>query len=303
MKHVALPLKYRPMTFDDVVGQEHVVKTVRHAIESGRIANAYLFIGPRGIGKTTLSRIFAKALNCQEPAGVEPCGKCVNCEEIAAGRSLDVTELDAASHNKVEDVKPIIDAVQFKPTSSKYKIFIVDECHMLTNAAWNALLKTLEEPPAHAVFIMTCPSASCLLETVRSRSQTFSLGDATDVSSSQDDESICPVALNLAQLLCEGNEAAFMWETAAFEKDKQLFTDALAGLGICLRDAIVLKNGGNVIMGDKDTAVLLSRTFSAFVLTNMAQRVTALTAQLKSNINNNLAITRLSSELFGAKLS
>ena len=104
MSHVALPLKYRPMTFADVVGQEHVVRTLRHAIESGRVANAYLFIGPRGIGKTTLSRIFAKALNCTSPKGVEPCGKCVNCREIAAGNSLDVVELDAASHNKVEDV-------------------------------------------------------------------------------------------------------------------------------------------------------------------------------------------------------
>ena len=119
-QHIALPLKYRPMTFDDVVGQEHVVKTLRHAIEAGRVANAYLFIGPRGIGKTTLSRIFAKALNCQNPRGVEPCGECVNCREIAAGRSLDVTELDAASHNKVDDVKPIIETVGFKPASSRY---------------------------------------------------------------------------------------------------------------------------------------------------------------------------------------
>ena len=116
-QHIALPLKYRPMTFDDVVGQEHVVRTLRHAIEANRVANAYLFIGPRGIGKTTLSRIFAKALNCTSPKGVEPCGACDNCREIAAGRSIDVTELDAASHNKVEDVKPIIEAVQFKPTS------------------------------------------------------------------------------------------------------------------------------------------------------------------------------------------
>ena len=118
-QHLALPLKYRPMTFDDVVGQEHVVRTLRHAIEANRIANAYLFIGPRGIGKTTLSRIFAKALNCTSPKGVEPCGECDNCREIAAGRSIDVTELDAASHNKVEDVKPIVDAVEFKPTWSK----------------------------------------------------------------------------------------------------------------------------------------------------------------------------------------
>ena len=173
--HVPLPLKYRPMTFDDVVGQEHVVRTLRHAIEAGRIANAYLFIGPRGIGKTTLSRIFAKALNCTSPNGVEPCGKCENCTEIAAGRSLDVTELDAASHNKVEDVKPIIESVQFKPTSSKYKIFIVDECHMLSNAAWNALLKTLEEPPPWVRFVFATTEGDKVLATIVSRCQRFDL--------------------------------------------------------------------------------------------------------------------------------
>ena len=164
--HVALPLKYRPMTFDDVVGQEHVTRTLRNALESGRIANAYLFVGPRGIGKTTLSRIFAKALNCASPKGVEPCGECDNCKQIAAGRSLDVTELDAASHNKVEDVRPIIEAVQFKPTTSKYKIFIIDECHMLTPSAWNALLKTLEEPTTEG---------DKVLATIVSRCQRFDL--------------------------------------------------------------------------------------------------------------------------------
>ncbi len=173
--HTALPLKYRPMTFDDVVGQEHVVRTLRHAIEAGRIANAYLFIGPRGIGKTTLSRIFAKALNCQSPRGVEPCGECVNCREIASGRSLDVTELDAASHNKVEDVKPIIESVEFKPASSRFKIYIIDECHMLSNAAWNALLKTLEEPPAHVRFIFATTEGDKVLPTIVSRCQRFDL--------------------------------------------------------------------------------------------------------------------------------
>ena len=175
MSHVALPLKYRPMTFADVVGQEHVVRTLRHAIESGRVANAYLFIGPRGIGKTTLSRIFAKALNCTSPKGVEPCGECDNCKQIAAGRSLDVTELDAASHNKVEDVRPIIEAVQFKPTTSKYKIFIIDECHMLTPSAWNALLKTLEEPPPYVKFVFATTEGDKVLATIVSRCQRFDL--------------------------------------------------------------------------------------------------------------------------------
>ena len=172
-----LSLKYRPMTFDDVVGQEHVVRTLRHAIEAGRVANAYLFIGPRGIGKTTLSRIFAKALNCTHELapGIEPCGKCVNCREIAAGNSFDVIELDAASHNKVEDVRPIIEAVQFKPASSKYKIFIIDECHMLSAAAWNALLKTLEEPPPHVRFVFATTEGDKVLATIVSRCQRFDL--------------------------------------------------------------------------------------------------------------------------------
>ena len=173
--HVALPLKYRPMTFDDVVGQEHVTRTLRNALDSGRIANAYLFVGPRGIGKTTLSRIFAKALNCASPKGVEPCGECDNCKQIAAGRSLDVTELDAASHNKVEDVRPIIEAVQFKPTVSKYKIFIIDECHMLTPSAWNALLKTLEEPPPYVKFVFATTEGDKVLATIVSRCQRFDL--------------------------------------------------------------------------------------------------------------------------------
>ena len=173
--HVALPLKYRPMTFSDVVGQEHVVRTLKHAVETGRIANAYLFIGPRGIGKTTTSRIFAKALNCLAPKGAEPCGTCENCVQIAEGRSLDVMELDGASHNKVEDVRPIIEAVQFKPAAAKYKIFIVDECHMLSPAAWNALLKTLEEPPPYVKFIFATTEGDKMLATIVSRCQRFDL--------------------------------------------------------------------------------------------------------------------------------
>jgi DNA polymerase III delta' subunit len=173
--HIALPLKYRPMTFEDVVGQEHVTRTLRHAIESGRIANAYLFVGSRGIGKTTLSRIFAKAINCSTPNGVEPCGECSNCRQIAEGRSLDVTEIDGASHNKVEDIHQIIDAVQFAPTSGKYKIFIVDEVHMLTTAAFNALLKTLEEPPPYVRFIFATTEGDKVLPTIISRCQRFDL--------------------------------------------------------------------------------------------------------------------------------
>lgn len=274
------------------------------AAQKRRLPHAIVLEGTDAQNRAIAAVAVAKALVCS--GNIPPCDNCDNCRKADSGSHPDIIVLskpEKKANYLIDDVRKVKTQAYIVPNEANRKVYIFSEVQYLNVACQNTILKLIEEPPAHAVFIMTCPSASCLLETVRSRSQTFSLGDATDVSSSQDDESICPVALNLAQLLCEGNEAAFMWETAAFEKDKQLFTDALAGLGICLRDAIVLKNGGNVIMGDKDTAVLLSRTFSAFVLTNMAQRVTALTAQLKSNINNNLAITRLSSELFGAKLS
>lgn len=173
--HIPLATKYRPMTFDDVVGQEHVTRTLRHALSGGRVANAYLFVGPRGIGKTTLSRIFAKALNCLSPDGVEPCGKCENCRAIQEGHAIDVMELDGASHNKVEDVRPIIERSQFAPAASKFKVFIIDECHMLSTAAWNALLKTLEEPPPYVKFIFATTEGDKVLATIVSRCQRFDL--------------------------------------------------------------------------------------------------------------------------------
>ena len=175
-RHLPLPLKYRPMTFEDVVGQAHVVTTLRNAIASGRVANAYLFVGSRGIGKTTLSRIFAKALNCLDPRGAEPCGKCANCLEIAAGRSIDVLEVDAASHNGVDYVREhIVANAEVVPANSKYRVFIVDECHMLSQGAWNALLKTLEEPPAHLRFIFATTEGDKVLPTIVSRCQRFDL--------------------------------------------------------------------------------------------------------------------------------
>lgn len=173
--HLALPLKYRPMTFQDVVGQEHVTRTLRHAIETNHVANAYLFVGSRGIGKTTLSRIFAKALNCLHPNGADPCGECENCRQIAEGRAMDVVEIDGASHNKVEDARSIIDAVQFPPAAGKYKVFIIDEVHMLTPSAFNALLKTLEEPPSYARFIFATTEGDKVLPTIVSRCQRFDL--------------------------------------------------------------------------------------------------------------------------------
>ncbi|MBR4170041.1 MAG: DNA polymerase III subunit gamma/tau [Kiritimatiellae bacterium] len=175
MAYEGLARKWRPQTFDDVIGQDHVARTLKNAIETGRIAHAYLFVGPRGIGKTTFARIFAKSLDCEKGPTTTPCLQCEACKEIAAGTSLDVMELDGASHNKVEDVRPIIEGVQFKPASAKYKVFIIDECHMLTPSAWNALLKTLEEPPEYVVFIFATTEGDKVLATIISRCQRFDL--------------------------------------------------------------------------------------------------------------------------------
>lgn len=175
MAYEVLARKWRPKTFDDVVGQDHVTRTLAHAIQQDRIAHAYLFIGPRGIGKTTLSRIFAMALNCEKGPTMHPCGECANCKGIATGMDMDVVELDAASNNKVADIHGVLDQVQFAPTHSRFKIFILDEVHMLSSAAFNALLKTLEEPPPYVKFIFATTEGDKVLPTIISRCQRFDL--------------------------------------------------------------------------------------------------------------------------------
>lgn len=167
--------KWRPQTFQDVVGQQHVVRTLCNAIGSGRTAHAYLFVGPRGIGKTTLARIFAKALNCENPVNGNPCCQCESCRSIAAERSLAVIEVDAASHNSTADMRELTDNAMIAPVGGKYKIFIIDEVHMLSKAAWNVLLKTVEEPPAHVKFIFATTEVHQVLPTIISRCQRFDL--------------------------------------------------------------------------------------------------------------------------------
>ena len=271
--HIALPLKYRPMNFSDMVGQEHVVRTLRNAIESGRIANAYLFIGPRGIGKTTTSRILAKALNCTNPKGVEPCGECENCRQIAAGRSIDVTELDAASHNKVEDVKPIMDAVQFKPVASKYKIFIIDECHMLTNAAWNALLKTLEEPPPYVKFIFATTEGDKLLATIISRCQRFDLRRIQTHQIAGRLRHICEQEGITAEedallAIARGAEGGMrdalssLDQLISFKGDKITEEDALGVFGLVSRAALEDLSGA-ILKGDAATILRSVETFDS----------------------------------------
>ena len=169
----ALYRKYRPQTFDEVVGQEAVVRTLRNAIETEQIRQAYLFAGPRGTGKTSLARILAKALNCAQGPTTTPDGTCHSCVAIANGTSLDVIEMDAASQRGIDDIREIRERVVLQPVEGRYKVYILDEAHQLTDAAFNALLKLIEEPPPHLVFVFCTTDVSKMLPTVRSRCQTF----------------------------------------------------------------------------------------------------------------------------------
>lgn len=165
--------KWRPAVFTDVSGQEHITSTLQNEVSSGRLNHAYLFTGSRGTGKTTCAKILAKAVNCLNPQNGNPCGECEICKGIDDGSILDIVEMDAASNRKIDDIRQIIDEVQFKPAKCKYRVYIVDEVHMLTTEAFNALLKTLEEPPEHVIFILATTEVHKLPQTIRSRCQRF----------------------------------------------------------------------------------------------------------------------------------
>lgn len=169
MEYLALYRKYRPKTFDEVIGQEHITKALQNQIASGKIAHAYLFTGSRGIGKTSVARILAKAVNCLDNQFGSPCGKCENCLRLEKENDINVIEIDAASNNRVDDVRELREKVKFLPINAKYKVYIIDEVHMLTESAFNALLKTLEEPPAHVIFILATTEVHKLPATILSR--------------------------------------------------------------------------------------------------------------------------------------
>ncbi|MCH5335270.1 MAG: DNA polymerase III subunit gamma/tau [Alistipes sp.] len=172
-KFIVSARKYRPATFASVVGQKHITSTLKNAIERNQLAHAYLFCGPRGVGKTTCARIFAKAINCLNPTGAEACNECESCRSFNDGRSLNIHELDAASNNSVDDIRTLIEQVRIIPQSGRYSVFIIDEVHMLSAAAFNAFLKTLEEPPAHAIFILATTEKHKIIPTILSRCQIY----------------------------------------------------------------------------------------------------------------------------------
>lgn len=173
MSYTALYRKYRPSEFEDVKGQEHIVTTLKNQIKADRIGHAYLFCGTRGTGKTTVAKIFAKAVNCEHPVDGSPCGECASCKAIAAGSSMNVIEIDAASNNGVDNIREIIDEVSYSPAEGKYKVYIIDEVHMLSRDAFNALLKIMEEPPAHLLFILATTEIQKVPATILSRCQRF----------------------------------------------------------------------------------------------------------------------------------
>ena len=180
MSYKALYRTYRPQTFEEIVGQDVIVKTLQNSIINKKIGHAYLFCGPRGTGKTSIARIFAKVLNCPNAHDAKSCNECSVCNEITSGTSPDVIEIDAASNNGVDEIRELRDKVNFLPSGTKYKVYIIDEVHMLSTAAFNALLKTLEEPPAHAIFILATTEPNKVLPTIISRCQRYDFKSLTN---------------------------------------------------------------------------------------------------------------------------
>jgi DNA polymerase-3 subunit gamma/tau len=242
--------KYRPQTFEEVIGQEHITRTLQNAITSGRVAQAYLFVGPRGIGKTSTARILAKALNCVEGPTATPCGKCDACLEIAEGRSLDVLEIDGASNNGVENIRELRDNAAYSPARGPYKIYLIDEVHMLTPGAFNALLKTLEEPPEHVKFIFATTEAQKVPATITSRCQRFDLrrisADAIrkNLLLIADKEKILLEGA-AAELIARGAEGSLrdaesmLDQCVAFCGDKVTSQDVMSVFGFTSREAVI----------------------------------------------------------------
>ncbi len=243
MSYIALYREWRPTRFRDVVEQEHVVKTLRHSVSTGRIAHAYLFCGTRGTGKTTMAHILSRAVNCLDPQDGEPCNQCEVCREILSGSSVDVLEIDAASNNSVDNVRSIRDEVIYTPTKARRKVYIIDEVHMLSTGAFNALLKTLEEPPEHVIFILATTEPHKLPATILSRCQRFdfrrisqdSIAKHIDMIASSDNVKLEPSAAKLIARMADGamrDAISLLDQCISIGKEAIDYDDVLSVAGI-----------------------------------------------------------------------
>jgi DNA polymerase-3 subunit gamma/tau len=271
MSYQVIARKWRPQTFDDLVGQQHVTETLKNAIKNDRVAHAYIFSGARGVGKTTAARILAKALNCVKGPTATPCGECDSCKEIAAGTSLDVIEIDAASNRGIDQIRELREMVRYAPAASRSKVVILDEAHMLTGEASNALLKTLEEPPDRVIFVMATTQPEDLVDTIRSRSQHFHFRALTfaeiagrlEEIAKKEDLKIAPGAMAVIARMAEGSlrDALSLLEQArAYCGDTIPDKDVRELLGVVPDDALE-ELVGAISAGSADRALGLVHTF------------------------------------------
>ena len=284
MAYKALYRTYRPLAFDEVVGQKYIVKTLRNAIKKDHIAHAYLFCGPRGTGKTTLAKIFARAVNCAN-YDEEPCNMCDNCKAIIEGTHPDVVEIDAASNNGVDEIRDLIEKVKYAPLQSKYKVYIIDEVHMLTQGAFNALLKTLEEPPAHVIFILATTEPHKVLQTIHSRCQRYDFGKVSDTD-----------IVNRLEIVCK--DANIAYQLDALKLIARLadggMRDALSILDQCVSYATE-----DITITDIEEIYGLVSSAELVKLLNLIhnQEVQELLQQAKSYFDRGVDIKRLTSDL------
>src|SRR2546426_4073644 len=271
MSYQVIARKWRPQTFDDLVGQQHVTETLKNAIKNDRVAHAYIFSGARGVGKTTAARILAKALNCMKGPTAQPCGECDSCKEIAAGTSLDVIEIDAASNRGIDQIRELREMVRYAPAASRSKVVILDEAHMLTGEASNALLKTLEEPPDRVIFVMATTEPENLADTIRSRSQHFHFRALTfaeiagrlEEIAKKENLKIDPGAMAVIARMAEGSlrDALSLLEQArAYCGDTIPDKDVRELLGVVPDDALE-ELVGAISSGSADRALGLVHTF------------------------------------------
>ncbi|MDZ4723417.1 MAG: DNA polymerase III subunit gamma/tau [candidate division Zixibacteria bacterium] len=270
MSYLVFARKYRPQLFSDVVAQDHVTKTLKNAIRNNRVGSAYLFCGPRGTGKTTCARILAKAINCAKGDSDEPCGVCPSCVEITSGSSLDVLEIDAASNTGVDDIRTLRENVRYLPTSGKKRIYIIDEVHRLSGSAFDALLKTLEEPPSHVVFMFATTDPLKLPETILSRTQRFDFRRVSvdDLAShlgniaKQENVTIEPEALRLLARKADGSvrdSLSLLDQIVAFSGNKITGQDVILALGL-IDKSFITEFVKTVAAADRRGAILAIKT-------------------------------------------